>query len=537
MISQEIKIARSSNVKYRGKDIDLDFGSWDKQWRTEEEYLDWCKRWLKECVRVLKPYRHLVFFFDKKKITPVWEYLENLGMKGRSPLYWIKCLNGSMKLLCKINNETTFLPIREIYRLKNEHASEVRLLSPKGEWIKVVEIQKQYSQGIALYLQDGSILKVTPEHKFKINGEFISANKLKVGDILDKVEKIDITEGRNKAFFNFDLGWAIGLFLAEGSLGKDGTEVRFSLNKKEVRFYYKLKSIVDGFNSPIRKHIYRNGLIVIIDCFIFSGIIRKFIQGKGAKKKFLNIRELLKTNNEFLEGILKGFFDGDGMKEETRVTMRFGLSDNKQLAETLLVLSSILGYDFRLKKRFVNYQNGRKKAMWISIGKSQHKGFKTYPTQIKRILSIKEANAYYNFSLEKEHQFILPNRIISHNSNPVPRGRKVDFMKAVEMALWFTKTAVKQDYFNWRLGQARDYVVDSIPQHPRYHPTQKAEKPLIQWINYLSKPGDIVMDPFIGSGTTAVVARQLGRNFIGFEINSEYVKLAEKRLAQQVFSY
>ncbi|MEM1672662.1 MAG: DNA methyltransferase, partial [Archaeoglobaceae archaeon] len=37
------------------------------------------------CVRVLKPYRHMVFFFDKRKISYVWDYLESLGMKGRSP--------------------------------------------------------------------------------------------------------------------------------------------------------------------------------------------------------------------------------------------------------------------------------------------------------------------------------------------------------------------------------------------------------------------------------------------------------------------
>jgi len=61
MISKEVKIHRASNLKYKGKDINLHFGSWDTQWKTREEYLDWCKLWLSECVRVLKPYRHLVF--------------------------------------------------------------------------------------------------------------------------------------------------------------------------------------------------------------------------------------------------------------------------------------------------------------------------------------------------------------------------------------------------------------------------------------------------------------------------------------------
>jgi len=205
MISQEIKIHRASNLKYKGNDINLDFGEWDKQWGSEEDYLKWCQKWLKECVRVLKPYKHLLFFFDNKKISCVSDFLEKLGMKRRNPLFWIK-------------------------------------------------------------------------------------------------------------------------------------------------------------------------------------------------------------------------------------------------------------------------------------------------------------------------------------SNPAPRGRKVDFMKSVEMCLWFTKEKVKQEYFNYHLGQQKDYILASIPQNPRYHPTQKPEKPLKVWIDYLTNKGDIVLDPFAGSCTTAAVAKKLGRNYIMIEINPEYCEVGRKRL-------
>ena len=53
-------------------------------------------------------------------------------------------------------------------------------------------------------------------------------------------------------------------------------------------------------------------------------------------------------------------------------------------------------------------------------------------------------------------------------------------------------------------------------------------------IIHASKEGDIVLDAFVGSGTTAVACKQLGRKFIGFEISPEYCKIAEKRLAQEV---
>ena len=62
------------------------------------------------------------------------------------------------------------------------------------------------------------------------------------------------------------------------------------------------------------------------------------------------------------------------------------------------------------------------------------------------------------------------------------------------------------------------------------HPTQKPEKLYAKLILASSKPGDIVFDPFLGSGTTSVVAKKLGRNYCGIEMNQEYCLWTEKRL-------
>ncbi len=64
------------------------------------------------------------------------------------------------------------------------------------------------------------------------------------------------------------------------------------------------------------------------------------------------------------------------------------------------------------------------------------------------------------------------------------------------------------------------------------HPTQKPVKLFKRIITASSNKGDLVLDPFMGSGTTAVACKQLGRNFIGFEISNEYCKIANKRLEQ-----
>jgi len=65
------------------------------------------------------------------------------------------------------------------------------------------------------------------------------------------------------------------------------------------------------------------------------------------------------------------------------------------------------------------------------------------------------------------------------------------------------------------------------------HPYQKPEKLVERVVQASSNPGDLVIDPFMGSGTTAVVARRLGRRWLGFEIEPDHVRLALKRLAER----
>ena len=69
----------------------------------------------------------------------------------------------------------------------------------------------------------------------------------------------------------------------------------------------------------------------------------------------------------------------------------------------------------------------------------------------------------------------------------------------------------------------------SMPENTP-HPTQKPEKLIAKLILASSNPGDVVFDPFLGSGTTSVTAKKLGRRFVGIEREKEYAALAERRL-------
>ena len=95
--------------------------------------------------------------------------------------------------------------------------------------------------------------------------------------------------------------------------------------------------------------------------------------------------------------------------------------------------------------------------------------------------------------------------------------------------------------YAWKPGAGHKFYGGfqrSVLRYPKplksgLHPTTKPLDLIIRLVCNSSKENDLILDPFMGSGTTAVAAKQLQRNFVGFEISPEYCKIANKRLAQE----
>jgi DNA modification methylase len=140
-----------------------------------------------------------------------------------------------------------------------------------------------------------------------------------------------------------------------------------------------------------------------------------------------------------------------------------------------------------------------------------------------------------NLARKYQYNKIIPRQpLYWFKSNPVPLARKVGFMRTFEFIFWATKETYsrKKATFNWQLGMSKDFEKAPIVSgHEREeHPTQKPER-VIEWlIKYLSNEGDLILDPFLGSGTTMKVARDLKRSCIGIEINPKYIEITKKRL-------
>lgn len=138
-----------------------------------------------------------------------------------------------------------------------------------------------------------------------------------------------------------------------------------------------------------------------------------------------------------------------------------------------------------------------------------------------------------------KYQFHYRNMLVWFKANLMPKIRHRTWRSGTEYILYAgqSKCEKSSDYtFNW-LGQEemKNLIIRNIlgGGERLNHPTQKPLDIIKRFIIVSSNGGDFVLDPFIGSGTTAVACKQLGRNFIGFEISSEYYKIAEKRLQQE----
>lgn len=122
-----------------------------------------------------------------------------------------------------------------------------------------------------------------------------------------------------------------------------------------------------------------------------------------------------------------------------------------------------------------------------------------------------------------------------HKSNPVPQVRKVKWASALELFIIMTKGKGKHT-FNWELGYKHNVLESPIcmGNERTEHETQKPIKIFKEIIEYWSKENDIVLDPFIGSGTTAATCIRTNRNFIGIEINEKYYNIAKKRIDKEM---
>ena len=143
--------------------------------------------------------------------------------------------------------------------------------------------------------------------------------------------------------------------------------------------------------------------------------------------------------------------------------------------------------------------------------------------------------------------FWIMNDVIWRKSNPMPNFKGTRFTNAHETLIWASKHKTSKPTFNYAAMKSLNDGVQmrsdwTLPicsgaerikteAGKKAHPTQKPEALLHRVLLATTNPGQVVLDPFFGTGTTGAVAKKLGRHFIGIEADAGYVDVAQKRIA------
>jgi modification methylase len=175
--------------------------------------------------------------------------------------------------------------------------------------------------------------------------------------------------------------------------------------------------------------------------------------------------------------------------------------------------------------------------------------------QVRRVLkptgTLWVIGSYHNIfrvgSALQDLGYWILNDVVWRKTNPMPNFRGRRFTNAHETLIWAARGAEAKGYtFNYEALKAgnedlqprSDWLIPICSGGERLkgddgkkaHPTQKPEALLARVLLSASKPGDVVLDPFFGSGTTGAVAKRLGRHFVGVERDREYAAYAHARI-------
>ena len=215
-------------------------------------------------------------------------------------------------------------------------------------------------------------------------------------------------------------------------------------------------------------------------------------------------------------------------------------------------------YNLQLQKDL--YRPNMTKVDAVNDGWDKFDGFKAYDdftsewlSASKKVLkdtgTIWVIGSYHNIfrvgAIMQNLGFWFLNDILWIKTNPMPNFRGVRFTNAHETMIWAQKKKGAKYTFNHHsmkalnddLQMRSDWEIPLVNGKKRIklngskaHSTQKPEALLYRVIMASSKVGDVVLDPFFGSGTTGAVAKRLGRNWIGIEQDKKYVEVAQKRI-------
>ena len=481
-------------------------------------------------------------------------YFMELGFNLNDTMIW--CLSSGQHLYVKHQKGISPMSIHDMVRLDPKTIQ----LWDGEKWVNVIgwRENKDAKERIRIQLRSGENIYCTQEHRWILSdGTEVQTKDLKVGDVLKTCSLPDCGEHHPMILTN-DILWLLGLYLAEGSRADD--TIQLSLCADEEKWIPRIKTAIESLGGTVTYTLLKNTLDIRCYSKVFNAIIEQYLAGKTAKDKHLS-SICWQLSNENLKEIVNGYLDGDGSWDNDNNRWRLGFTENRYLEQDLRVLAARLGATLTLLRRGSRIKSVGKiypsiKGEW-RWNRSNHYNEK----ERSEILLITKEKMRQNDKMwdievdSTEHLFSLASGVITHNckSNPMPQVKQPRYNQVFEYMFVFSKGKPKT--FNPLMepckcaGQIYDStcknmggengrthkkfninsekvmgniwniaVAQNKTSHPAVYPYEIPYRHIQTWTN----EGDLVLDPFIGSGTTALAAIDLNRNFIGIELNKDY---------------
>lgn len=493
-------------------------------------------------------------------------YFMEVGFNLNDTMIW--CLSGGQYLYARTQTKEGPMSIKDLVRLD---PNTIQLWDGE-KWVRVLgwKQNKTVNSKIRIQLRSGENIYCTKEHRWVLeDGREVLTNDLKIGDILKTCVLPD--NGKHKPIYlTKDVLWLIGLYLAEGSHSED--TIQIALNKDEEKWIERIRKTINSLGGTITYDINNN--ILNIRCYsnIFNAILDKYLGGKTAKDKHLK-KICWELSNEDLTEIMNGYLDGDGSFDEINNRWRLGFTDNCYLERDFRVMAARLGAKLTLLRKGSRIKSLNKiypslKGEWRWNPTNHYNSKKMSEIILITDEKMRDVEKMWDIEVDSnEHLFSLASGVITHNckTNPMPVVKQPRYNPVFEYMFVFSKGKPKtfnpimepckcaglnynstcknmggengrtKKNFNINKEKVKSNIWEiAVAQNKTKHPAVFPIQIPIDHIKTWTNEGDIVLDPFIGSGTTALAAKRLNRNYIGIDMSKEYCNIAIERLSSEL---
>jgi len=479
-----------------------------------------------EVYRVLRKNTHFYLYCDPETMFVAKPMAEQVGFKFWKPLIWDKCLGP----------DTLVWTERGVQRIEDIVVGD-RVAIPEGGSSEVRATRRTRAPARKLTLSDGTQLVASYEHRFVLgNGSQIEAAKLEPGDVLctrsvrqriNSELELDRVIPQDEAIFelpdvradveswyprtvplDYDLGRFVGLFAAEGSYTECGATFALHANEKHLQNHIANYARFLGVRS--HRRLDGNKCVLEVSFKIVQHLLEWFVGGSNAPAKYLK-PSVYAAPEAFRRGVLAGLQEGDGhwSHEEQRNTF---VSSSPDL--TMFVRRELEAWGRAPNvSRFENDAAGGWRVRYDPIQRAQ-------PLTVETIEDLGEQDLIDVSIADRDELFLLANGVVTHNCSI---GMGYHYRARYECILFFEKGKRKLN----NLGTADIIEAKRVSGgYPAEKPTSVSEV----LIRQSTEPGQIVIDPFMGSGSIGVAAVGLGRSFCGNDLCSEAVDITRGRL-------